>query len=1105
MSTRRKWLGRTVAVLVAVGFVVVLAALAARQWVIPAYIRKLLVDEVSQVWDGPVTVRGVRFSYFGPIEIAGMGMEDPQGRQWLQADGVSVRLGRWPGLSPTIADIEVDRLDVQLRESPPVRPVPDVEPDVFETLDALGILRVRVRHLSVGLRHGREYVNLEPMRLALDRQSAGYGFLLEALPPHQHALASRGRLDSEDGRFQAYLDLDRYMAEGQYRLVRGIVGGDWPVTDASAGFAGTLELSGSLLRDPRLWDVRLEGRVDDGSAELSAGVSVDNLSAGLLLRDGRLQVSDAVCDFAGGRAEAQARVDWNDGRIGYEAAVSVEELNAASATAAMGLDLLRTGTLDGTFDLSGSDTEARIRGAGELRAEPAAEPVSSVGGAFDFDIRWPPTSDTRPGPQGRVELAGWHVSAERPLAENLTAAIDIDGRNIDIASASAETMGGSADIRGRVVLPEEWSAPSAGLDVAVNIDGINTEKAAELLGRDIAVPAGRFSTRSGVSGHVGEVTRLETTGETSFETADVRHITGSHELEFSLSEDDRWPSVAGRLADWTWTEAGRELAKLHQVYLDSRDDEVRVSEAVIETPGGTIEAGGRLGPDERGAVEHRWEVSLRQFDPVALLPEPDETLPVAGFSMEGVVSGVGTDILTAEFHGNVDARWADEEIEYASGLSVHVSLGDLLAEEPADRLMATIRPSRGVVRIRGERLVTGLGGQVRLEGTDPGRAMLAGESAGGTFEADLRLTMPEGRFAYEGNVDIRDGDLSRLPEWLARRIDAPRTSIRGSFLVVGDEFDSIAINGAGSAAMRIDADDEWSAAGNYEIQIGFGQPDAEEQTRPLGTARLTDWSVSNSRGMAAENIRCSVHIFGRSLDVGGIRADLMGGTAFGVLRLDFVDDEPMVYRGRFRSDGIKLSAIARFAGAAEDDVAGKMNLSYAFAGRGLSPDDLLGRGTISIRDSMMVGVPLMQAILTAIEVRPAAAENTDLDLAFSNVAETVTLAGGRMGTPLVAVSPMPGGTVNMQTGELDLHVVAAILDDLERLMDVPILDIFVPFTRHLTRLHVTGTWHSRETIAITKHPIRDVGEATLRFFRDVVETGGDLGAIVAEPLHEVLR
>ena len=198
--------------------------------------------------------------------------------------------------------------------------------------------------------------------------------------------------------------------------------------------------------------------------------------------------------------------------------------------------------------------------------------------------------------------------------------------------------------------------------------------------------------------------------------------------------------------------------------------------------------------------------------------------------------------------------------------------------------------------------------------------------------------------------------------------------------------------------------------------------------------------------------------------------------------------------------GIQLYSVREDMGK---DVAGTADLAYRFDAQQLALQTVRGRGSLQVRDSQMTGVPLLASMLGALGAQPTAATDADLDLAFENSGEIVTLTGGRLATPVVAVSPIPGGTVDLATRELDLHVVAALLNDIDELVNVPLLELFVPFARRLSQLHVTGTWDSRETVRVRKEPLRDLGAATVKFFKGVVRTGGDLAEIVVQPMQEL--
>ena len=122
MSDRlRRWIRRGLKALLIVAVLGALLVWATGRWIVPAAIGSLLRGRAAEVWDGAVTVEGVRFSWRGVVEVEEVWVEDNQGRPWLEARGVRIRLRNWPSPAAAPGDVDVDDLRVHLSPSPPLR------------------------------------------------------------------------------------------------------------------------------------------------------------------------------------------------------------------------------------------------------------------------------------------------------------------------------------------------------------------------------------------------------------------------------------------------------------------------------------------------------------------------------------------------------------------------------------------------------------------------------------------------------------------------------------------------------------------------------------------------------------------------------------------------------------------------------------------------------------------------------------------------------------------------------------------------------------------------------------------------------------------------
>ncbi|NQU76629.1 MAG: hypothetical protein HQ546_09990 [Planctomycetes bacterium] len=1098
----RNWTRRVAWALILISALCLLMAWVAGEWIIPSYIREQVSEALAGVWGGSVTIREIRFSYFGPIDLIEVRVEDADGQQWLAAETLRVRLRHWPGLNPAVEDLEIDQLHVHVYESPTVhRPTDFAEPVSPDAIPH----RIRVHSLVISGSRGHEGVNLEAMRVAVDYRDGRYALLVETLPPYQNRLVLRGWLEPGSGRFQAETRVDRAITPPQFRFVRQVLVPSLPVEYAQGHIAGRLDVHGTVQK-PQSYQIAADGRISDGSLTLPKGIMVEGLATDLNLQNGRLRLTGVSCRSLGGRAEGEGVLDWGEGIIAYEGNAAVENLDPAVFADALELFCgVRKGKINGEFAVKGGSRQPlRVRGRGDVRADVQSGPVQMVHGPFSFDVRWVPDQAGVLEPQGQVTLQGWEASTNGCLTTNLEASLQLKGRKITIKSVSASTMDGTMAASGHVVFPEHWPGNPIEFALAMVLKDVQTDVLCKAIGLSAGLPAGQVNLKTDLSGAAGRTGRLRASGGVSAMIGGSRQrLTGTYDLDFSGLGRGKEMRIGGSLTNWAWSEEDHSLASLRHATIATRDGDLVVENAVIGTRGGDVHVQGRLSRDQQGVLTHQWQFSCRDLDLASLMPwgDGDGPRPLTRVSLEGTLAGREAGLLTAKAQGQTFVQWPGQPFQATADVSVDLSLKNL--RMPLESLTMKVGVKDGLARNDKGEIVTDVTGSLQIAPGIPASVRLAGRAAGGQFSADLRLMMPERLLKYVGEVQVRDMDLAHLPGF-PNPTGVRSTSVSGLFTVESDQIETLRICGKGTAAASLNLHAGWDLAGDYEFD---GHLSGLGKANPLqikGNGRLFGWNVHNSHGTAVKDFRCSVLAFGRSVDVGGIRGSFLGGSGQGLLRLDLPTDKPMSLRGRLLLADLELSTVAQVMGHEEADVAGKMDFAYRFSGQELTLEGINGSGVLHVRQSRMGGVPLVEALVAAVRARPEAAADTDLDLEFDNAGQNLTIVGGRLATPLAAVRPIPGGSVNLATRELDVHVVAAILDDIDELVNVPFLKLLVPFTRRLSQLHVTGTWESRQTIQVSKEPLRDIGSATVEFFKGVVKTGGDLGDVVVQPIHELL-
>lgn len=1107
MSKRlRQRARRTLRALIATVCLCLLAAWVAGEWIIPAYIGRRLQAALAEVWAGPVRIREVRFRYFGPIDLIGVRVEDEQSRQWIEADVVRVRLRNWPGLSPALHELEVDRLAVQLHLDGAKSWLIREPADTPEVRGPIDLDHIRVHSLLVSVGRGRQRVDLAEMRVAVNRKADRYVLLVETLSSGRNRLTLNGTVAPGSGEFEAAAYLARSMVSQEFELLCEVLGRPLPLVDAKCHISGGLQAKG-ILWDPESIRVSGEGHIDDGALSRPDGPGIEHLSVSVGLRDGRLSAEALSFHAFGGRARGSGLAEWKDGALTYRADVEIHRVDLAALNEVLGFDWMQQGVANGEFAIEGTpDEPLYVKSRGSIRADVGVGRVRTVGGPFGLDIHLTRGERGRWASRGQVTLDGWDVAAKERLISDLKASLDIRGREIEMAAFTARLADGTLTASGQGSLPYDWPREPMEFTTSLSCDGVRMDSLTEALGPSMEFPACRGSVRAEVRGTAGRSLLLRAAGQASMATQEDRpkRLTGTCELTVSGLGGQASPQITGLLTDWVWTEDDRKLLALRQATIESFGDNVRVRDMIVDTPGGQVSAQAQLRHLPGEGLAYTGEFSCQDFDAAGLFAQESRRDVDTRLNLAGTFAGHGAKTLTAQAEGKVQVRWPAEAIEAGAVALATFSAGDFFGPNPAEHLSLNVDVRDGVVFRKQRDVISGLTAKARLTPGGGGAFHLAGLAAGGQVEADIRPVTSGRRWGYVGEAKIQDIDLARLPDDLSPPSWMQSMRISGTLALEGVEFETLSVRGEGAAVGKIGAENDWDAAGNYDMVITMTASTPSETSLITGKARLAEWTLSNYRGTVVEDLRFSVLALGRSVDVGGIRGTVLGGQGYGVLRLDMPQDKPMAFRGKVAVDGLDLTTVAQAMGHGGKDVAGKADLAYRFDAQSFALQTIRGRGALQVRDSQMTGVPLLESLLGVLGAQPAAAADADLDLAFENVGEIVTLTDGRLATPVVAVSPIPGGTVNLATRELDLHVVAALLNDIDELVNVPLLELFVPFARRLSQLHVTGTWDSRETVRVRKEPLGDLGAATVEFLKGVVKTGGDLTEIVTQPMQDLI-
>jgi hypothetical protein len=285
-----------------------------------------------------------------------------------------------------------------------------------------------------------------------------------------------------------------------------------------------------------------------------------------------------------------------------------------------------------------------------------------------------------------------------------------------------------------------------------------------------------------------------------------------------------------------------------------------------------------------------------------------------------------------------------------------------------------------------------------------------------------------------------------------------------------------------------------SGQGKVEADLMFtGSLDDLHGLWAEGTVRLSDWSLTKSDALMVTDLVTEAKVKGRRLDFENITATLCKGGVNGAFYLVAEHDEPAAFGGQLSAQKMSFADLSSALGRpTKEGTKGSVSLFYGFTGKGSGVKGLQGRGHIFLDDADMSVVPIVPDIFRAMGLASLdPLSMSDAECVFVMDGAVATLKSGHIANSYAAIDAEPGGTLNLETGQIDMHVVAVPLKHVQAVVKkVPLVNILANLKDKLTRLSVRGDWSQPPAKLISKEPIKDIRDGTVGFVQDVATTGG---------------
>lgn len=949
----------------------------------------------------------------------------------------------------------------------------------------------------------------QPLRwqMSLQAEKVPLGPLAE-LAEQLPALEGHGRLD-----LQAGGDLERIELAGQAGIDSAIQLAPLQMATGSMEFDLVLQpdASGPLRMFPRG-----RARLFDWTFTGAGGPPgrLENLD--LQMRGRQVEISGARGGFASAVIEAAGVVDLplEDQPLQYSLDIESRrplQLEQLGQWLAMQLP---AATTSWDLRLEGSQTQ-QLRLAGRVSGEfqDAGEPVESIGAQASLDLELRDFADP-----SRARISGLAVIDDGQIhgpggriAEKISGRLSLDGRSGRLEQLRLMAGGGELTSAGQAAWPIGGELEYRG---DVETRAIDLGRLAQLAGMDVPIQPGS-APLSGGAAFEGGLDQLALAGK-----LDVRMTlrqAGGMRISGQWTGRANGPLHTGAEGKWTgraeldeWMLRRLDRPTVEQPLLDDLSarltvgtDRAELADLRASMPWGPLRAQAALQRLEEGELEASASVQGLQLGALGryFLPSMPELGAPTDLELAATVQPGRQIKLSVDGSSEADGFGATGQGDMQMQLTIDSY------DQPDERsLSGSARLDGWRVQSKGGLIFKNLAAQANLSGktikiSSVSAGTAEGELAGSgsvTFAADQPVD-------WQGQLSFDGLDLPAVLALADKPLPVKAGRVALDLEASGQGSESLETQMSGQSDMQFFHELFVSAGGKWTAELELTGPLTDPgRLRVQGTARASDWQIRGPGGNWVEDLGISLLLRGRSGDISSLRGTVGPGRLIGRARLDLPAGGDLRYGGELQLKDIEIMDLARDMGYDVKQDLGHLQARYKFSGAGLDVARLAGVGAVSIGDSEIEQQAAFRALLNNLQIRPGEEGICDIDARFENSGMLMTVQEGKIATPMLAVVVEPGGTIDLETRQVDVYVIAGLLNEIGGLIgEVPVLRLTGALTSKLARLRVTGPFDDRSEIRVSKQPLRDLSSGTVDFLSRAVDRGGDVGSGVFRALERM--
>ena len=285
----------------------------------------------------------------------------------------------------------------------------------------------------------------------------------------------------------------------------------------------------------------------------------------------------------------------------------------------------------------------------------------------------------------------------------------------------------------------------------------------------------------------------------------------------------------------------------------------------------------------------------------------------------------------------------------------------------------------------------------------------------------------------------------------------------------------------------------WSCEGRVRADLRMqGNLSDAESLWPQGRVSFEDWTILLNDSVICRQLGGELAVEKRHLGLERVKGVICDGRLKGSFYVDVNQSGPVAYGGNVLAADINMVQLTQAAETEKRFTKGKGLFNVEFAADTSGPNSLRAYGSVFLDEADVWRFPLIGELFKSIgiwEYRLGGMSDAEAEFRLSG--SRMTIERGHLSNRFSAIEAEPGGEVDINSGQVDMFVVAAPLKDIDRIMaKVPVVNWFASFKNKLIRLRLKGHWSQPAGKLIHKQPLKDIKEGTIEFMTSAVNGGG---------------